>query len=503
VLAVPVIIKLKNLTVGKRMQLKIDWRPDKTLTTPIYLQIKEFIQGKIELGEWTVGTVIPSQRRLAELFEVNRSTIVQAFDELMADGFLEGQSGRGTKVKNNLWSLFSSTPPTDWNHYVKKGIFHPNLPTIQDIHKVEPNPDYIRLGTGEPSPELFPKEMMSEVLMKISSKIHSLGYEEERGFYPLREQLSIYLKSIGINASPESILIVSGALQALQLISLGLLKRGSTIFLEKPSYLSSLNVFQSAGIKLHGIPLETNGISTSYIQLHKKREEASLLYTNPTFHNPTGYVMSMEARKKLLKVCEEWQLPIVEDDVYRELWLEESPPRPLKALDQTGTVLYLGSISKALSPGLRIGWVVGPEQVIERLADIKMQTDYGASSLSQWAVSEWLASGLYGKHLEQMRDSLRDRRDVTLQILEKEFTGIAEWNKPMGGFYIWLKLPPKISMKRLFDGALKEGILLNPGNLYDATDQHHLRLSYAYASMAQLETGLKKLAALIRKIVAE
>lgn len=483
------------------MFIKIDWKPDKNAETPIYIQIKEFIQHKIEIGEWTVGTKIPSQRKMAEIFEVNRSTIVQAFDELIADGLLEGNSGKGTRVKNNLWSLFSNTPATDWNNFVKKGIFQPNLPTIQDIHKVEPNPDIIRLGTGEPSPDLFPQAMLADILHRLPKRIQSLGYEEEKGLLELREQLSIYLKTIGINASPSSILIVSGALQALQLISLGLLKRGSTIFLEQPSYLSSLNVFQSSGINLHGVPVDHKGLSIKYIKQQKKRQDASLLYTNPTFHNPTGYVMSMEHRKELLQVCAEEQLPIIEDDVYRELWIDSPPPLPLKAMDRTGTVLYLGSISKALSPGLRIGWVVGPEPVIERLADIKMQTDYGASSLSQWAVAEWLSSGLYDTHLEQMRASLRIRREVTLKILERDFVGISEWQKPSGGFYIWLRLPEKISLRELFDEALKEGILLNPGNLYDPGDVHHLRLSYAYATLEQLETGLRKLAEIIQNLL--
>jgi GntR family transcriptional regulator, regulator for abcA and norABC len=481
--------------------IPINWMPDKSSSTPLYIQIKDFIQSKIENGEWTIGTKIPSQRKLAVHWGVNRSTIVQAFDELIADGFLEGNSGKGTSVKNNLWSLFSTSPPTDWNHYVEKGVFQPNLPTIQDIHKIEPSPNYIRLGTGEPSPELFPKEMMAEILNRLSDQIQSLGYAEEKGLIELREQLSIYLKTIGIQASPASILIVSGALQALQLISLGLLRRGATIFTEKPSYLSSLNVFQSAGVHLHGINVDKHGPSIGYIKQQKKRLDASLLYVNPTFHNPTGYVMSFVHRKELLSACEEVQLPIIEDDVYRELWLDTPPPLPIKSLDKSGKVLYIGSISKALSPGFRIGWIVGPEQVIDRLADIKMQTDYGASSLSQLAVKEWLVSGLYEKHLEKMRASLRIRRDMMLHLLEREFMGLAKWEKPSGGFYIWLQLPQQISLKELFEAALQEGILLNPGNLYDHEAIHQLRLSYAYASLVELETGLIKLAIILKRLM--
>lgn len=480
--------------------INIHWKPDKAAVTPVYVQIKEFIKQKIETGEWTVGTRIPAQRTLAQVFDVNRSTVVTAFEELIAEGLLESKSGMGTQVKNNTWSLFSDSIPPDWNSYVKKGTHQPNLPTIQDIHKVEPLPYIVRLGTGEPSPELFPQDLMTQILHRLPSRIQSLGYEEEKGLYALREQLSKHLASIGISASPSSILIVSGALQALQLISLGLLRRGSTVFLEKPSYLSSLQVFQSAGIRLYGLPMDASGLQPAYIKQQKKRQNATLLYTNPTFHNPTGMVMPLQRRNKLLQVCAEEQLPIIEDDVYRELWLDSPPPPPLKAMDKNGTVLYLGSISKALSPGLRIGWVVGPEPVINRLADIKMQTDYGSSSLSQWAVAEWMASGLYAVHLDQMREALRVRRDVAIRLLENEFTGIAEWSKPTGGFYIWLRLPPAVSLRELFDRALEEGILLNPGNLYDPTVTHHLRLSYAYASLPDLEKGMKKLAELIRTI---
>ncbi|MFD1955277.1 PLP-dependent aminotransferase family protein [Paenibacillus thailandensis] len=480
----------------------MEWKPDKAGETPLYLQIKDYIKNKIETGQWTVGMKIPSQRKLAERFEVNRSTVVTAFDELIAEGLLERKSGKGTRVKNNTWSLFSEQPPPDWSSYVKKSIHIPNLPTVQDIHKAEPLPHIIRLGTGEPSPELFPREMMARVLKRLPSRIRSLGYEEEKGLYPLREQLSAYMKTLGISVSPSSILIVSGALQALQLISVGLLRRGSTVLLEKPSYLSSLNVFPSSGIRLFGLPMDATGLQLLALRKHRKRQNASLLYTNPTFHNPTGTVMPVEKRKLLLKICEEEQLPVVEDDVYRELWLDSPPPKPLKAMDNNGSVLYIGSFSKALSPGLRIGWIAGSETVIDRLADIKMQTDYGSSSLSQWAAAEWLSSGLYAEHLGQMRSSLRDRRDLAEELLRTEFEGIAEWVKPAGGFYVWLRLPQGLSLRELFEDALKAGILLNPGHLYDGDDDCHLRLSYAYASVSDMRKGMAKLAGLIRGLAS-
>lgn len=209
--------------------------------------------------------------------------------------------------------------------------------------------------------------------------------------------------------------------------------------------------------------------------------------------------MSEERRRKLIDVCEKERLPIIEDDVYRELWLDSPPPPPLKAIDKNGLVLYLGSMSKTLSPGLRIGWIVGPKPVIERLADIKMQTDYGSSSLSQWAVAEWLASGLYHQHLEEVRKELKVRREIMIDLLQRYFSDIATWTVPRGGFYIWLRILPSISIRELFEKSLEHGILLNLGNVYDKHAAQYLRLSYSYASLADLEKGMFRLSKVIRQ----
>ncbi|MEH7120780.1 PLP-dependent aminotransferase family protein [Neobacillus vireti] len=479
---------------------KIDWKPNKSSPVPLHQQITDYIKEKISNGEWTIGYKLPSQRTLAKMLEVNRSTVVAAFDELIAEGLIEGRSGSGTKVVNNTWNLLATTPPPDWGSYVNVGIHKPNLPTIQEINKAEFIPNMNRLGTGELSPNLIPSTLMKKVFNELSIKELSYGYEEPNGLLPLREQISLYLKTTGISASPSSILIVSGALQALQLISLGLLHKGSTVLTEKPSYLHSLNVFQSAGMRLVGVPLDKEGIQARMVSHYKKQNGAALLYTIPSYHNPTGTLMTVERRNQLLNTCQQEQLPIIEDDVYRELWFDEHPPKPLKAFDKNGLVLYLGSLSKSLSPGLRIGWMVGPEPVIEHLADIKMQTDYGSSSLSQWAAVEWFSSGLYEQHLHEVRKQLKIRRDLTLNTLNKYFSDIAVWEKPSGGFYIWLRLLPTISIRKLFEMTLTEGILLNPGNVYDHHAQQYLRISYSFASLTDLEDGLHRLSNIIRRL---
>lgn len=190
-------------------------------------------------------------------------------------------------------------------------------------------------------------------------------------------------------------------------------------------------------------------------------------------------------------------LAILEDHAYADLWLDKKPPLSLKARDPGSYVLHMGTLSKSVSPGLRIGWVAGPETVIQRLADIKMQTDYGASSLAQEAAALWFTEGYHDAHLSQVRKALIYKRNLVLDLLARNLAGAAKWNVPKGGFYIWVKLLNGIRPETLFKRALAEGILLNPGSIYDRFDEDHIRLSFAYASETELEQGIRTLARLI------
>ncbi|MGG6313747.1 PLP-dependent aminotransferase family protein [Paenibacillus macerans] len=477
------------------------WRPNRHSPVPLHLQIMEQLRDKIAGGEWPVGTRIPSQRQLAAAFGVNRSTVVAALDELTAAGMIEGSRGGGTRVVNQTWGVLAASPPPDWSGYVRSGTQHPNLPAVQEINRAEFRDGIIRLGTGEMAPDLLPQAEMAELLRRMADRVPNLGYGEPNGDLRLREVVAGRLSRLGIASSPSSLLIVSGALQALQLISVGLLQRGSTVLLERPSYLYSVPVFQSAGMRLRGIPMDREGLRADLVNVYAKQYNGSLLYTIPTFHNPTGTVMSEARRLQLLEACEAARLPLIEDDVYREVWLDAPPPLPLKARDANGSVLYVGSLSKTLSPGLRIGWIAGPQPVIERLADIKMQSDYGSSALSQQAAAEWLESGMYDVHLERLRSNLRLRRAAALEALERHFKDLAEWEMPRGGFYFWLKIHGSPTSRGLFDAALKAGILINPGHLYDREANDRFRLSYAYARADELSESIARLAELVRAFI--
>ncbi|MBA5850157.1 PLP-dependent aminotransferase family protein [Clostridium sp. cel8] len=477
-----------------------NWVPDKSFKVPIYKQIFLHIRENILSGKLEIGSRLKSQREMAKDMNVNRSTVVEALEELKAEGLIDGRGSRGTIVVNNTWSLLTSIARPNWDSYIKYGIYKPNLHTVQMINKLEFRDDIVRLGTGELSPELFPHEMMKAVMNKVSSKIYSLGYEEPKGSFDLRKEISKYVKQLGINVSPNSILIVSGSIQAIQLISMGILQRGSSVITEKPSYLKSLHIFQSLGINLRGVSMDNYGIKIQEL-LNSINSNTKALYSIPTYHNPTGNVMPMFRRKELLSVCMENRLPIIEDDAYRELWIDKVPPPPLKSIDTTGTVLYIGTVSKSLAPGFRIGWIIGPEPVIERLGDIKMQTDYGASSISQLILTEWMSSGLYSKYVDLLRNKLKVRRKIVLDTLDRYFSDIAVWNRPSGGFYVWLKIKGNISMKRLFHIAYKNGILINPGSIYDFSKNSCIRISYSYASETDMKLSLKKLSEIIRSLM--
>lgn len=493
------IMNLEHERGGFRMF--IDWRPNRPSSISLHQQIVDWVKQQITQGEWPVATKLPSQRSLADSFGVNRSTVITAMDELIADGLLETRVGSGTFVSNNTWNVLVSSKQPDWKNYVRNGLHEPNLKTIQDINQHETDSAIIRLGTGELSPTLLPTKKIEKSLQSTSFDAHSLGYSEPKGDKRLRQSISVYLETKGINASPGSLMIVSGGLQALQLISVGLLQKGSMVLHESPSYLNSVHPFQSAGMQLVGLSKQGRESIPTQIKRINGRKKASLFYTVPTFNNPTNTTWTKEERLNLLSTCKKEQIPIIEDDVYSDLWFEKRPPLPIKSLDTDGLVLHIGSMSKTLSPGLRIGWIAGPITVIERLADIKMQMDYGSSALSQHLVAEWLESGQYTKHLEWLRHQLIVRRDFTLSLLNQYFKGLAEWQIPQGGFYIWVKLCKPIVNQNLFKQAIKENLLLNPGYIYEPNNNTHLRLSYSYASEEQLDYGIQTLSKIIRRLI--
>lgn len=477
--------------------LEIQWQPDKASPIPLSRQIYLYILDKIKTGQWTYMTQLPPQRQLAQQWQVNRSTVVAALADLQAEGWLSTRQGSGIWVEQNPWCSLSNSS-ANWQHHLQQDAFASNLAMIQAINHYEPDPAYVRLGTGELSPNLFPVTELQELVQQTAPLMDNFGYSEPQGLLYLRQQISRHLANQGITAAPENILIVSGALQALQLICFGLLSPKDRILLEKPSYLFSLKLFQSLGLHFTEVPLTGQGPNLKALQQAQLQHNHAFYYTIPSFQNPTGQLMSLPQRQQLLQQAQAMRLPIIEDDVYGKLWLDEPAPPSLKALDNNGLVLYISSLSKTIGPGLRIGWVVGTQEVIQRLADLKMQQDYGCSILSQWTAARWLELDYEEKYLQQLRQRLRQQRQATLTALEAYFADLADWQKPQGGFYIWLTLRQPVQMKQLFDTACRSKLLIHPGEIYGLDDHRHLRISYAYEEPERLAAGLKQLSLLIR-----
>ncbi|GIN21228.1 aminotransferase-like domain-containing protein [Siminovitchia fordii] len=383
---------------------------------PMYARIAQLIRQKIDRGEWVIGTKIPTQRELAEQFQVNRSTVITAIDILKSEGLLEGIAGSGIYITNNKWSLLSSVSPPNWKELTQWAMQPSSDSTVQLINDLESRKDLIQLSKGELGPDLYPHVEIEQSLIKVSRQLKEFGYGNGLGDRGLREEISRHLLTHGVAIAPENILIVSGALQALKLISTGILNKGATVFLENPSYLHSIHFFRPEEMAIRPIAVDRNGLRLDELFQHNFLKHSSALYINPTFHNPTGTTMPAEQRMLLMEKCQTLQLPVIEDDIFRDLWIDEPPPPPLKALDIHGQVLYIGSFSKTIAPGLRIGWLAGPESVVKRLSDVRMQTDYGSSYISQLLVREVLASRLYEKHLIKVRGRLKEKRDFLLYL---------------------------------------------------------------------------------------
>lgn len=514
--------------------LTIDWQPDRTSNVPVTEQIVDYMCRQVSSGAWPIGSRLPSQRAMSESFGVNRSTVIAAITELADYGIVEGMHGAGTRIVSNTWSLMLPGAP-DWADYVSSGFFEANNATIQTINRMEFAPDISRLGTGELDPRLFPRDMWRRVLGEASREIDSLGYPPPAGMPALREAIAEHMCRTGVACTPSQVLITSGALQALQMISVSLLSNGSTVFAEAPSYIKSLQVFQSAGMRLSGVPMDGDGLRVDALErtLRAQRgwpdasgadgpERAPLppigsiggrggkqrggsdavLYTIPTNHNPTGITMRDARRHELIACCVANRLPIIEDNAYQDLYFDGPTPTPLKTLDKTGMVITLGSASKALSPGLRIGWLVASEPIVQRLADVKMQMDYGASVLSQWVYTRFLTSGLYDEYLVGLKRELRRRRDAALETLERRFAGQAHWITPEGGFYIWLTFDQPLRIGKLFQTTLERGVLLNPGDIYDFEGDNSLRLSYSYTTPEEFAAAVDVLAGAVRDVRA-
>ncbi|MDR6884838.1 PLP-dependent aminotransferase family protein [Bacillus sp. 3255] len=469
------------------------WKPDRTVKKPIYQQIADYMERRIAFGEFPPGSLLPSERKLADALGVNRSTVILAYDELLASGLIERAKGSGTRVTRHKWGITPKQTP-NWRTYVEGGTFLPNLPFIRRIREeLRKAPgDMIDFASGELAPDLFPNDIV-RALMREQPFEEDLGYDDPQGYAPLREALVPYLeKQLDIRSMESSILITSGSQQSLYLITQCLLSPGDTVAIEDPSYCYSLPMFQSAGLRLVRLPVDEMGMNPDDIVALHRQHRIRMLFLNPNFQNPTGSVMPLERKIRLLQIAADLGIPIVEDDPFTLTGFHGDPPPTLKSLDTTGNVLYIGSLSKIAASGLRIGWLIAPQAVVSRLTDARQQMDFGLSRIPQWVASHFIAGGHCERQIQLLRHSLLEKRDTLMKELRAAAGSSVTFSEPQGGLNLWCKINGQVDDFKLLDEAIKRGVLFVPGSVY-GSDHGFMRISFARPPLADMRVGLTQL----------
>lgn len=300
--------------------------------------------------------------------------------------------------------------------------------------------------------------------------------------------------------------MTTGSQQALDLISRVFIEEGDIIGVGSPTYLAALSAFRQFSPQFLTIPVGDEGLDLETLEeelerLRARGKSMKMLYTVPSFQNPTGVVMPQPNRGKLLEMAEEYDFLIVEDNPYGYISFEGEPPKPIKALDEGGRVLYLSTFSKIVSPGLRIGWVTAEEEFVEKLAIAKSAVDLCSDGLSQYVASELLAKGVVERQIRRVTDVYREKRDLMLESMEAYFPKEAEWNRPRGGLFLWVRLPEGMDASKMVFEAVERGVAYIPGSNFftDPSKTNYMRLNYSFPSKEDIVEGIKILGDLLRE----
>ncbi len=375
-----------------------------------------------------------------------------------------------------------------------------NPSVIREILKVTERPGIISFAGGLPSPRTFPVSAFAQACDKVlSNDAHAaLQYAASEGFAALRESVAA---SLPWKVDPAQVLITTGSQQGLDLVAKVLIDAGSRILVETPTYLGALQAFAPMEPEVVSVASDDQGVVVADLQ--QKAAGARFLYVLPNFQNPTGRTMSEARRAALSAAAAQAGLPIIEDNPYGELWFDAPPPLPLTARNPDGCI-YLGSFSKVLAPGLRLGFVVAPPALYPKLLQAKQAADLHSPSFNQRMVVEVMKDGFLGRHVPTIRALYKSQRDAMLAALKREMPAGVEWNSPDGGMFLWARLPEGIDAVELLPQAVDKGVAFVPGSPFYAQqpDPRTLRLSFVTASVDEIDTGIAALAAAIREYQA-
>lgn len=379
---------------------------------------------------------------------------------------------------------------------------------IREILKLVQNPEVISLAGGMPDPTTFPTEELNEVVKQILAKNSAcaLQYSSTEGLTELREFILNWLDEAKEEAGLDNIMITSGSQQGLDLVSKVLLDPGDTLIVELPSYLAALNAFRSYGGEMAGIPMDDEGMQIDILEetltkLKNDGKKVKFIYTISNFQNPAGVTMSLARRKKILEVAKKYEVLILEDNPYDKLRFEGEPIPSIYSLDNEGYVISLGTFSKILCPGLRLAWILGNKEIIEKLVIMKQATDLCTTVLNQLIAYEYCRQNDIDKNIESNVEIYRRKRNAMLEALDKYFPVEVTWTKPQGGFFVFATLPEYIDTGEMFKEAIEENVAYVPGGPFfaDGKGQNTMRLSFCFPNVEDIDEGIKRLGKIIKK----
>jgi GntR family transcriptional regulator / MocR family aminotransferase len=484
---------------------------DSGSAVPLYRQVQQYLETAIKSQVLAEGTRLPSSRELSALLGVNRITITSAYEGLEADGWVRSRRGSGTYVAVRREPVDEPARPQEdwplWQQELQNRAWTPGQYELDQIATRSNRAESISFAAGMGDSSLFPLEDFRRVLQTTLRRDgrDALGYGDRAGYLPLRATIAGILADQGVAARAESVLVTSGSQQGMALVARLLIRPGDTVLVESPTYPGAIDLFRSLGARLAGVPLDGQGIEPSRLEEVLAYHRPKLIYTMPTFQNPTGVGQTLERRRKVIELAGRYDVPILEDDFVGDLRYEGRAEPPLAALDPGGRVIYMGTFSKMLMPGLRLGFLMATGPVYERLLAAKRVDDLSTSSLIQRALEAYITVGRYHAHLRRAVQLNRQRRDAMLSALQSHLPDGCSWTVPQGGLFVWLRLPAGMASDDLLPVAAESGVLFAPGSFFysGGRPQAYLRLNFVEHTAQEIGTGIERLAAAMRRLQAQ
>ncbi|WP_347374007.1 PLP-dependent aminotransferase family protein [Aequorivita sp. Q41] len=465
----------------------------------LYVRIAKALEKQIKNKVLSSGDKLPSLRTIKEEYGVSMNTATQAFLELEKWGLIESVPRSGFYV-SNLTERQLKTPETS----------NPSASTVQEeaeqlitkVYRSLTDTSITRLSLGVPDHQLVPIAKLNKSLIHSMRNLGGGGtdYEEIQGNRKLRKYIARWSFTWGGDFSEEDFVTTAGSMNAISFCLMALTKRGDTIAVESPIYFGILQLAKSLG--LHVLEMPTHPVTGMDLQALKKvvpKIKVCLIVSN--FSNPLGSCMPEAHKKELVSMLAAHDIPIIENDLYGDVYFGDSRPKPCKAFDMTGNVLWCGSVSKTLAPGYRVGWVA-PGKYLAKINHLKLLHSVSSTTITQEAIAHFLENGRYENHLKKMRRTLATNSLHFKRAISAYFPENTKVSNPQGGFMLWVELDPKIDTATLYEKAMEHKISIAPGRMFTLQDQFHncMRISYGQQWTAQLESKLKQLGNIAKRM---